>query len=543
MQLLCQELCGVCLFEPAANAYMTIMALVDSAGYSITVMPIDGRVTLKHGEVVVASSTQARIMHETRLAPTIYFPRADVFGLSETPTDHRTFCPFKGTATYWDLTVDGKVLENAAWSYEPALPDASDVEGYIAFMPGVVNDAAMPPMMRPSDGHVSGALIDWIMRSAWQCPDPAELTRQFCEKLVEHGVAVSRLNIVIWSRHPQIAGVAYLWKASTGKVEVNNAHHENLTDIGYTNSPIRHVTLGLGGVRQPLNVGDVAFKFPIMDELKEEGATDYVAMPLNFSDGQINVMTMATDHPDGFTTANLGLVFECSAVISRFFEVMTLRANAETLLGTYLGRATGARVLGGEYRRGDGEEIDAAILFCDLRGSSRLEESLGHEAYLNLLNRFFDTTVNQIREEGGEVLKFIGDAVLAIFPDEQGSQQSCSNAAKAALAIVDKLAEIDIPGHGRAECAVGIAHGHVTYGNVGSSDRLDFTVIGAAANVAARLSDLGKSLGEPVLVTEPIAQASNASSHSLGAHSLHNVGMPVHVFAPKQSVAADREAV
>ena len=260
------------------------------------------------------------------------------------------------------------------------------------------------------------------------------------------------------------------------------------------NSPIRWVSEGLGGVRQPLNADDAEFSFPIMEDLRRAGATDYVAMPLPFSNGRINVMTMASDHPDGFTTANLGLVFECSTVISRHYEVHAQTANAETLLGTFLGKRTGGRVLGGEIRRGDGEEIEAAVLFSDLRQSSIMAANMERDAYLDLLNQFFEAVGTEVETRGGEVLKFIGDAVLAVFPADMGADEpACAAATDCAAGIRTALTGIQGPDGSPIEAATGVSFGRVTYGNVGSKERLDFTVIGEAANIAARLSDLCKS--------------------------------------------------
>ncbi len=509
------------------------------SAYRIKVEPIAGRVTARRGDVILADSRSAKMMHETRLPPTIYFPREDVAALNGDRSDQRSFCPFKGTATYWNVDAGGKTVPNAAWSYENALPESRAVEGHLAFMPGVVTDYAAEDGLpgRTADGNVSGALINWLMREAWLCPDIATLTRQLGNRFVHDSIAVSRLNVTIWSLHPQIAGSSHVWQRGSDDVKVNSASHENLRDDAYINSPIRYVSEGMGGVRQPLTGSyadhDVEFNFPIMADLKAEGATDYVAMPLPFSNGQINVMTLASDHPGGFTTANLGLVFECSAVISRFYEVLTQRTNAGVLLETYLGRRTGARVLGGEIRRGDGDDIEAAILFCDLRHSSRLAEEMPREDYLALLNGFFETTDGLVREYGGEVLKFIGDAVLAIFPQDGDAQQACANAMSAASRIGAAVSGISVTGSNeKLACAIGASYGWVTYGNVGSADRLDFTVIGAAANVAARLADLGKVISRQILVTDAIAEAAPGELISLGRQNLHNVSEPVEVFAP-----------
>jgi len=499
--------------------------------YRLDVAPVSGRAVARHGDAVIAASDAARIMYETRLAPVVYFPFEDVRATLLETADHRTFCPFKGTATYWDVKIGDAVIENGAWSYQNALPESRDIEGHVAFMPGVLTalDIDGEAIHSHGDGNISGPTVDWILREAWLCASPEELTAAIGRKFLEDGIAVSRISVMIWSLRPMIAGRNYVWTKEDDRVASYAPSHDLLDNPAFINSPLRHVANGLGGVRQSLLAEEAEFSFPIMDDLKAQGATDYVAMPLPFSNGQINVMTLTCDHPKGFTTANLGLVFECSAVISRLYEVFTLRDNASALLETYLGRRTGARVLGGEIRRGDGERIDAAILFCDLRHSSRLAETMEREAYLELLNGFFETTTQIVNAHDGEVLKFIGDAVLAIFPAGENQHQACRQALASARAIRASMAEADADG---TTCAIGLAFGDVTYGNVGSRERLDFTVIGTAANVAARLSDLGKRLGHGVVTTKEIAESAIDEMTALGPFELHNVATPVEAFAP-----------
>ncbi|MCP4316931.1 MAG: DUF427 domain-containing protein [Hyphomicrobiales bacterium] len=515
---------------------MNIRPDKQALGYRLDVAPLSGETIAKHGDAVIASSSAAKIMHETRLPSVVYFPPQDVKATLLRTTGHRTFCPFKGTATYWDVEIDGEVFENAAWTYKNALPESAEVEGLIAFMPSVLTavDVADDASETKEHGNISGPTIDWIMREAWLCNTPEELTEAIALKFNEDGIAVSRMSVLIWSLHPMIAGRNHVWNKKDG-VQTFTPSYDILDNPAFVNSPLRHVTNGLGGVRQNLLAEEAEFTFAIMDDLKAEGATDYVAMPLRFSNGQINVMTLTCDHPDGFTTANLGLVFECSAVISRLYEVFTLRDNASSLLETYLGKRTGARVLGGEIRRGDGDQIDAAILFCDLRGSSRLADEMDRDDYLVLLNRFFDTTTRIVNEHGGEVLKFIGDAVLAIFPTGDDPSQACRQALASALEI-DREVNVESDNHADIGCASGLAFGNVTYGNVGSEERLDFTVIGSAANVAARLGDLGKKLGHSIMTTKSIAEGDDGLMRSLGAFDLHNVSAPVEAYAPVENV-------
>lgn len=512
---------------------MNIQAPPPNAAYGIDVQPLTGRVTAHRNGVQLASSTRAKVMYETRLSPTIYFPAEDVTTDLGDKSDLQTFCPFKGTASYRDLLLDGTPVRNAVWSYDEALPESFGIQGYIGFMPtaDVDLDLGKNILADSDETHISGPLIDWLLRQASSIPTPEELTAALVEKLTEHGIAISRFSVLIWSQHPQIAGKNYIWNKETGEVTTYAPSYEIYDHPRFMNSPLFHVSRGLGGVRQKLDDAHFSNSFPIMQDLKDEGATDYVAMPLPFSDGRTNVMTLTCDHPDGFTTANLGLVFECAAVISRFYEVFNQKENARSLLETYVGKRTGARVLGGEFRRGGGDDIDAAIMFCDLRGSTRLEETLGRADYITLLNQFFETTSTTVQDHNGEVLKFIGDAVLAVFPAGNDAEAACAQALQSARDIVARLDELRISEGGHdCDCSIGIAFGRVTYGNVGSKERLDFTVIGQAANIAARLGDYGKTIGHRIVVSRDIAGA-DANVINLGEVALHNVSRPVESFA------------
>lgn len=501
--------------------------------YRIRIEPIAGEVVARRGEAVIADSHRAKVMFETRLAPVLYFPIEDVRSDLFSPSDFRTFCPFRGTATYKNLTIDGETISNAAWCYERALEEGREIEGYLAFMPGAVSDFDLsgPALETPAKGNIAGPVVDWLLREAWLCKTPEELTETFARKLLDDGISVSRISILIWSLHPLIAGKNYVWLRDTGVVETFLPSYDIHTHPDYVNSPLRHVSNGLGGVRQRLTDQESEFSFSIMDDLREQGATDYVAMPLAYSNGRINVLTLTSDHPTGFTTPNLGLVFECATVISRFFEVFTLKENADVLLETYLGKRTGARVLGGDIRRGDGDEIDAAILFCDLRDSSLLEGQLERAEYLDLLNHFFQATTEIVNAHDGEVLKFIGDAVLAIFPAGANRSDACANAATAAKQIVSDLTSQPAPIRDIVlDCAIGLSFGNVTYGNVGSRERLDFTVIGSAANIAARLSEHCKNCGHRILASSDMV-LELAGTRELGEVKLHNVSEPVNIYA------------
>lgn len=519
---------------------MNVHATPKTKGYGISVEKLTGRVAIYRDDTLLAESTNAKVMYETRLPATIYIPRDDVCIDLGDETELQTFCPFKGTATYHDVMLDGQRLANSVWAYEDALPESTAIQGHIGFMPEAYTriDLGENQLRTPEDGNISGPLIDWLMRGASENQTPEAFTKALAEKMLEHGIAIQRLSILAWSLHPLIAGKHYIWEKGEAEISTNVPTYEIHDHPAYINSPLRHVSNGLGGVRQRLNDENPQNSFPIMEDLRAKGATDDVAMPLPFSDGRTNVLTLTCDHPDGFTTENLGLVFECSSVIARFYEVFMQRENAQVLLETYVGKRSGARVLGGEIRRGDGDEIDAAIMFCDLRNSTSLEEQLGRTAYINLLNEFFETVSGIVHDNGGEVLKFIGDAVLAVFPAGDDAESARWNAQRSAIDIVEKLGKLRLSGSDtHCDCSIGVAYGRVTYGNVGSRERLDFTVIGQAANVAARLGEYGKKVGHRIVVSADIQPACD-NAVPLGDVKLHNVSLPVTSYALRTSADA-----
>ncbi|MFC3612194.1 DUF427 domain-containing protein [Lutimaribacter marinistellae] len=508
---------------------MTMHDVPQIPGYGIQIERLKERVAFWRGDVLLAETNRAVAMYETRQQPVIYIPKSDMRVELSPPTELQTFCPFRGTATYFDLILPDERVPQAAWSYEEALAESRDIRGHIALLPTTFDrmDLGENRLRDVQSGNMVGPLVDWLMREASGEATPEDFTVALAERMRSAGIPVSRLSVLVWSLHPQIAGKHFIWEQDDGLTTFAPTYevHDN---PAFQNSPLRHVSNGLGGVRQRLTDNVAPDRYPIMRDLREKGATDYVAMPMPFSDGRRNVLTLTSDAPDGFSTAHLGLIYECASVIGRYYEVFVQRENAQALLETYVGKRSGARVLGGEIRRGDGDEIDAAIMFCDLRGSTRLEEEMPRAAYLALLNRFFETVSNAVETNDGEVLKFIGDAVLAVFPAGSDPAAAKRAALQASIEIVQTLTEPEDAQP--CDCAIGLSYGRVTYGNIGSRERLDFTVIGRAANVAARLGDAGKKLGHRIVVSEDIKPACN-SVVALGDLSLHNVSRPVTSYA------------
>lgn len=509
------------------------------ASYRIAVEPVKGRVRASIDGQVVADSTDVLMMRETYLPSCCYFPKSDLIDELLVSSPLRTFCPFKGTAHHWHLRLPGRTIDNGAWSYEAPLQEAFAVEGRVAFYPNVVEGLSSDQLLPEAQGEqiAGGPLIDWLLREAWLCTTPAELTEQFAQRLLASGMPLWRFNVNIWTLHPELAGQRFTWSRDGEGVVESDTPYGTLQHPAYLNSPVRHVSEGLGGVRQRLDIDEPEFQFPILAELRANGGTDYVAMPLPFSGRQFQTMTMATDHPEGFSTADLGQVYEVVAALGRFYEVLTLRRNTTVLFDTYLGQRTRHQVLGGLTHRGDGEDIRAAILYCDLRDSTTLAGSLSRKTYLDLLNEFFECAVEPVLARGGEVLKFIGDAVLAIFPldgddaDQATTGRACRRALEAAQEIVSRIAAAparsDRP---PMQCAIGLHFGDVMYGNVGAPNRLDFTVIGTAVNVAARLSAQCKALEQPLLLSADVASHVPEDLHSLGMQQLRHLADDLEVF-------------
>ena len=511
-------------------------------GYHLTLEPCGRRIRGEFGGESIADSNRVLVMHETRLAPVYYFPRDDVRMDLMEKTGHRTHCPFKGNASYWTLKAGGKAARNVVWGYEEPYDEAEGVRDCVAFfweaMDAWFEDGAAAQQPTASDTQdVENPFVDWLVSNAWKASSSETLVENLVQCLIEAGMPVSRLRIMIRTLHPQLFAMAYSWHEDTDEVTVWRAPHAMALSEQYQESPFAAIINGEGGVRRRLEGPDPKLDYPVLEDLRAEGATDYVAMPMRFSDGQINIISMSSKALGGFTVGDLGRLYEILPLLSRLLEVQALKMTASTLLGTYLGKNTGQRVLDGLIKRGDGETIHALIWFSDLRNSTPMSETLSSDAYLATLNEFFDCMVGSIVENGGEVLKFIGDAVLAIFPivDPDGADpEACGQALAAVRGARGHIQELNRKRNDRElpaiEFGVGLHRGDVTYGNIGSTDRLDFTVIGAPANETARIQDLCKVLNTPVLISARLAERFTGELVSLGRHALRGVDTKLEVW-------------
>jgi adenylate cyclase len=522
---------------------------VSKPGYEIRIEDCPERVRVIFNGIPVADSARAKVLTEGRLAPAYYFPRADVRMDLLRATAHRTYCPFRGNASHWTITVGERSAENSAWSYENPYENATVIKGHVAFyrerMDAIVVEAGTrAAQAAPAARETANPLFGWLLREAPAAPSARDLVEQFARAMLDGGIPVWRIWLSIRTLHPQLISTGFIWENNGKGVQQNTVTREALSDPRYLDSPVRVIHEGAGGLRRRLDVPNPQLDFPILHDLHAQGVTDYVAMPFVFSSGQINAFSLSIKRPGGFSTADLGYVYEVLPLLSRIFEVHAMRLNAVNLLDVYLGRQSGAKVLDGLVKRGDGEDVHAVIWFSDLRNSTRLADSMPRRKFLGLLDEFFDCTAGAVLEHGGEVLRFIGDASLAIFPiseadapPEQVAQQAsraCESALSAALEAHRRLQEANVrrmeAGELEIGLGIGLHVGDVMYGNIGTPERLEFSVIGAAANEAARIEAMCKTLETSPVVSEAFARHVPERLRPLGRHALRGVAEPQELY-------------
>jgi adenylate cyclase len=378
-----------------------------------------------------------------------------------------------------------------------------------------------------------GEILDWLISDARQLPDGATLLAELCRRLLDQDVPLARASFHLRVLHPQLFGMGFYWQRGAPEIRIFRAERGiEQTDL-FRRSPMRTLFEGAGAVRQRLDLPGADFAFPLFEELRAQGLTDYVALPITFSDGKTHGTTWSSDRPGGFDSTELAQIEDILPVFGLLLEIHFSRRIAITLLDTYVGHNAGERILNGQITRGSGESVAAAIWYCDLRGFTALAERLGRDALLACLNDYFDCMAGAVERQGGEILKFIGDAMLAIFP--LAGEQACRRALAAACEARDLMASHNAERRERGEEALGFGialhAGEVMYGNIGAADRLDFTVVGPAVNIAVRIERLCRRLDHDILLSDSFAGGCHAGRLcSLGRHRLRGVARPVEVF-------------
>jgi adenylate cyclase len=373
-------------------------------------------------------------------------------------------------------------------------------------------------------------VVDWLDRGAPPAKLPQDVLLQLCRRLVESGIALYRAAVFVRTLHPNVAGRAFYWRADTDAVEVDEAEHAFMQTEDHLGSPLPVIVSSRAEIRRRLADPDCPMDYPVLADLRSQGATDYLAVPLEFLNGEVHVASFSTRRPGGFSDGELAALRRVLPPLTRVAEIYALSRKAGNILEAYLGRQAGAKVLAGQIRRGDSEELHAVIWFCDLRDSTPLADSMSRTAFIDLLNQYFECVLGPVLERGGEVLRFIGDAALAIFPVGENPVNACEKAVEAAREAIARMQALNEARKPPLRFGIGLHLGTVLYGNIGTPTRIEFTVIGAAANEAARIESLCKSLDTSLVVSEQVVRHLPGTWKPLGRHALRGVGEPVALF-------------
>jgi len=376
------------------------------------------------------------------------------------------------------------------------------------------------------------AIRRWLMDAPHHEDDGTAFLDELARRLVASGLPLSRVSYALMTKHPEVLWRTIQWRAGEHTL-VRDQPHARLDDAFYTQSPVAVVRRDGRPIR--VRLGDGAPTFPIAEDLRREGGTDYYVHGLPFVNGQISYVSYATRAEAGFTDEVLGALEAIRPFLARRLELESAYYATRALLDVYLGRNAARRVFAGAFQRGRGELIDAAIWFSDMRDFTALSDRSSPARVVEVLDAYFDAVASAIAARGGEVLKFIGDAVMAIFPLGDDAPRACRQALGAAEDAFASLARLNDARATREEepihIGVGLHRGQVMYGNIGARDRLDFTVISSFVNEASRLESLSKRLDTPLALSESFAASIDADDViDLGEHELKGVKAPLRVF-------------
>ncbi len=398
------------------------------------------------------------------------------------------------------------------------------------------SDASASTKAKNNTGSRLSPVVEWLAREGRFLPTISDLSDEICARINLAGLALWRFRIGFRTIHPQLLAMGVLWVEGEGAKVIHARHGIEQSD-DYLGSPIEFVFKNAKPLRSRLTDLDKERDHSVLHSIARAGGTDYLASPLRFSDGGVNVLIYATRAADGFKEEDIREL-ECFAdYLAPVIEVFATRQLAVSLLDTYVGRRTSQRVMQGKIRRGDGDKIFAVMWFSDLRDFTALTESLSTSLMLSALNEYFELVAAAVTARGGEILRFVGDAMLIVFPVSE--QNELSAACEAALESADDaFSALGALNHRRLRTGlpqlrfgVGLHVGEVIYGNVGAPDRLDFTVMGPAVNRTARLESLTKTVNVPLLLSAEFVRHVDRPVRSVGLHAMKGVGQPQEIFA------------
>ncbi|TCU60467.1 adenylate cyclase [Bradyrhizobium sp. R2.2-H] len=383
----------------------------------------------------------------------------------------------------------------------------------------------------PADG-----VIDWLTNGTRDERFIDDIFAQMCIRLQQAGIPVKRATLHVLINHPQWLGARMMWSDGSREAEIALVDYEVRERPEYIGSAAHEINDGATELRERLEQDpSLGRKHALYDEMRAKGLTDYVAWPLYHTLGKRHIVTFATDRPGGFDDAHIAGLKKLLPVLALVSEIRIKNRLARTLLETYVGSHAGELILAGATRRGTGTTVRAAIMICDLRDFTKISDNWPRDDVIDLLNDYFDAMSEPIARHGGEILKFIGDGLLAIFP--LSAPGACANLLHAVTEARQAMAALNErnKGTGRAPLnyGIGVHVGDVMYGNIGSTSRLDFTVIGPAVNMASRLEALTKTIGKKVLLSRAFAELveKEFALEHVGRHEVRGFNEPIDLFA------------
>lgn len=401
-------------------------------------------------------------------------------------------------------------------------------------------EASVAELPERSNEQKIQAIEQWLVHTMLGDISIIDIFSEFSERINNTLFPLLRSHISMREIHPFIDHTDYTWFRGVG-ISKNSEPRPEAERLRWTTSPLFHmVTSFMPEMHCDLTDPEEISRFPIFSEFEAIGATDYVGFLMPFDNLEIAKMRMdgmvsswLTDRQGGFTDSEIVSLRRLVALFSAVARIYKRERTLEDVLSAYLGPLAGEQILAGKNQRGDGDVIQAVIWICDLRNSSSLADKLPMSEYLTLLNQFFESMAEAVMAERGEVLKFMGDGFLAIFPTS--SESDITNAVERSLkaAKMGKKTLADHPSGAKdLKYGIGIHHGDVMFGNIGAKERLDFSVIGPAVNMASRLQDLTKELDVDLLISAALANRIMEPWRDFPPQTIAGLKSPVEVKSP-----------